>query len=70
MTTKEKANDLIKFFDSIQFDHNKNIAYTFNHLTMEEKKWCAIKVVEEIINAIDDFESGYWEKVKNEIEKI
>lgn len=70
MTAKEKANDLIKFFDSIQFDHNKNIAYTFYHLTIQEKKLCVIKVVDEIINAIDDFECGYWEKVKKEIEKI
>lgn len=70
MTAKEKANDLIKFFDSIQFDHDKNIAYTFDHFTIEEKKRCAMHVVDEIIEAINGVECGYWEAVKKEIQKL
>jgi hypothetical protein len=70
MTIQEKANELMSFFNTIQFHHEKNIAYTFNHLTIEEKKRCVIYVVDEIIKAIDKHECGYWEKVKKEIEKI
>jgi hypothetical protein len=70
MTAQEKANDLIRFFDSIQFDHNKNIAYTFNHFTIEEKKRCAINVVDEIINEIDNYECGYWAEVKKQMQLL
>lgn len=68
MTVEEKANELMSFFDTIQFHHEKNIAYTFNHLTIEEKKRCVIYVVDEIIAAVAGYECGYWEKIKNEIE--
>lgn len=67
MNAQQKANELIRFFDSIQIDYDKNIAYTFDHFTIEEKKRCAMYVVCEIIDAIDEHEVGYWQLVIKEI---
>jgi len=51
-TPQEKAYELIKFLDTIQYDYDKNIAYTFNHFTIEEKKKLLIKFIDEIINEV------------------
>lgn len=96
MTAKEKAVELITFFDKIQIDHNKNIAYSFYHLGMDDRKKMALKVIDEIIKEVGklnvevlhtnygekliqingEIRSNYasfvmyWNKVKNEIEKL
>ena len=33
-------------------------------------KQCALVVVDEVLNVIDNFEMIYWEQVKQEIEKL
>lgn len=72
MTPKEKALELIIFFDKIQIDSDKNIAYTFYHLGMNDRKKMALKVIDEILYVIDctSPQYDYWEKVKKEIEQL
>lgn len=77
MIAKEKALDLITFFDKIQYDYSKGVAYTFYHLGINDRKKMAFKVIEEVISSIDwhDFEVPneqieYWEEVKKEIEQL
>lgn len=83
MTPKEKAAQLIGFFDTIQIDHNNNVGYMLDHLTIEERKKCALVVINEIltlgldIGDYNDFKdcppdwyASYWEQVKQEIEKL
>lgn len=57
-TPQEKAYELIKFLDTIQIDYDKNIAYTFNHFTIEEKKKLLIKFIDEIINGVGKLNVG------------
>jgi hypothetical protein len=39
MTPKEKAKELISLFNTKQyFDENKNVIYTFDHFTIDDKK--------------------------------
>ena len=68
MTPKEKAKELV-----YKYNFLKEIFIPSIH----EQKLCALIAVDEILNAIDwhEFETPnlqlyYWEKVKNEIEKI
>ena len=70
MTPKEKAKELVsKFQKQIFFD------VTNERLDIEEAKGCALIAVDEIIQAIDNVMfpnpfKQYWNKVKQEIEKI
>ena len=52
MTPTEKSYELIKFFDKIHIDSNTNIAYTFNHFTIVEKKKLLINFIDEIIKEV------------------
>lgn len=78
MTPKEKAKELISLFNTKQyFDENKNVIYTFDHFTIDDKKRSSIMFVDEIIQAIDwhEFETPnlqlyFWQSVKKEIEKL
>jgi len=76
MTSKEKAEDLIKKFiePTIKWNPINSIGY-YNDL--KAAKDCALIAVNEIIdeNAIDECELSYkrsffWEEVKQEIEKL
>jgi hypothetical protein len=69
MTPKEKVIELINFFDKIQIDSNKNIAYTFYHLGMDDRKKMALKVIDEVIEEVGKlnvkiFHAEYGEKLK------
>lgn len=78
MTPKQKAEELISLLNVKQyFNENKNVIYTFDHFTIDDKKKSAIMFVDEVIKAIDwhEFETPnlqlyYWEKVKTEIQKL
>ena len=53
MTPKEKAIELISLFDTKQyFDENKNVLYTFEHFTIDDKKRTVKMFIEQIINAV------------------
>lgn len=64
MTAKEKAIELYdKFIDNYSINGDRNA------------KECAIICVDEIINYANDYQSmcgedGYWQEVKNELEKM
>jgi hypothetical protein len=67
MTPEDKAQQLIFAFE----------AFTDRDNELEFAKQCALIAVDEIMNAIDwhDYDSpneewGYWEEVKQEIEKL
>lgn len=60
MTPKEKAKELI---DKYQF------VYIQNYTSMFEVKECALIAVNEVLDAMIEWDY-YWEKVKEEIEKL
>lgn len=60
MTPKEKAKELI---DKYQF------VYIQNYTSMFEVKQCALIAVDEVLDAMIEWDY-YWEKVKEEIEKL
>ena len=63
MTPKEKALELIdKFYDVDIFDVDWGSSSSF------DRKECALITVNELINYYDSF--GYWQEVKQEIEKL
>ena len=71
MTPKEKAKDLVE-----KYYHLFSVTLE-NTISIYEAKNCALIAIDEILNAIDwhEFETPnlqlyYWEKVKNEIEKL
>ena len=62
MNTKDKAKELVEKYDQ-----------TFTYLESKNKaKQCAIIAVDEVLNLDYFSEEGreYWQKVKNEIEKL
>lgn len=68
MTAKEKAVELITFFDKIQIESNKNIAYLFNHLGMYDRQKMVLKVIDEIIKElkklnVEVLHTNYGEKL-------
>jgi hypothetical protein len=72
---KEKAEQLMKYFDFPKYDKEKNIVFTFNHFTIEQKKYCILKGIDEIIESVNDEHISdifieFCEEVKNEIEKL
>jgi hypothetical protein len=72
MNAKEKALELILFFDKIQIDSDKNIAYTFYHLGIDDRKKMALKVIDEILEEMGrlNIVNRFWEQVKKEIELL
>jgi hypothetical protein len=76
MTAKEKANELVgKCFDTFINDEEEH----YVEIAWRLSKQCALIAVDEIIEAIDfdwmevqnlDSEHRYWEKVRQEIEKL
>jgi hypothetical protein len=72
MTPKEKAKELIKKFEWLDTPYDGESG--FNH----NAKQCALIVVDEIMKVLDEFSVGvrhgfgelFWEKVKNEINKL
>lgn len=73
MTPKEKADDLIKKYQAINFDE------PILNLTTSEAKECALIAVDEIIKACPielvgnagkfKYTEDYWKEVKAELEK-
>ena len=62
MTPKEKSIELVQKFN-----------YDNKHFLMYDAKQCALICVDEILKEIPkrfDIEERYWERVKQEIEKL
>jgi hypothetical protein len=76
MTAKTKAKELMAFFNKIHYTHDKEIAYTFDHITIEERKIMVLQLCNEYLNTIDglfmpdSIAYNYWTEVKKEIEKL
>jgi hypothetical protein len=76
MTAKTKAKELMAFFDKIHYNHDKEIAYTFDHITIEERKIMVLQLCNEYLNTIDglfmpdSIAYNHWTEVKKEIEKL
>ena len=75
MESKNKAKELISKFN---FDYNSELKeYTINQ-SVEESKRCSLIAVDEIIEEVREFcddnfindRLHYWQRVKNEIEKL
>jgi hypothetical protein len=73
MTPKDKAIELVHKYV------NLTDGWVYGIASWEHKKKCALVAVDEIIEAIDfdwmevqnlDSEHRYWEKVRQEIEKL
>jgi hypothetical protein len=67
MTPKEKAKELISKFDALNFEFD-NV-----HLLYHDSKKCALIAVEEILDGFRKIlpsSRGYWNEVKQEIEKL
>ena len=78
MTPKEKAKELYEYFDQLFKDHTRGVS------VRDIAKQCAIKTVDEIIEALKEYDDRnntdelqnmdrdfvYWSKVKQEIEKL
>jgi len=62
MTSKEKAEQLYKYFEISLPD-----AVEIHKGTVKD---CALKVVDEVLNVIGLLRLDYWEQVKQEIEKL
>lgn len=75
MTPKEKSIQMMSWFDTYHIDEEKNVAFTFTHLTLEEKKYILTKSIDEIMNEYNCFfqsrsQEIFWQEVKHEIEKL
>ena len=64
MTAKEKAEELVLKFLRIDINNTKE---WFNTLIAKQ---CAIIAVDEILKSPTPKQEKYWEKVKQEIEKL
>jgi site-specific DNA-adenine methylase len=76
MTPKEKAEKMISWFDEIHIDHKKDIAYSFAHLTLEEKKYILNKSIDEILKSqnniygVNNKATKFYLEVKKEINNM
>ncbi len=79
MTPKEKAIELINKMHNTEhcgIDHFPNKNYCdCSEINFFQAKQCAIIAVDEILNEYNDFmqtreQFGYWEEVKQEINKL
>jgi hypothetical protein len=72
MTPKEQAEQLIKYFDLPQYDKDKNIVFTFNHFTIEQKKDCLLKLIDEKLNETFENSNDYYfyVQLRKEIELL
>jgi hypothetical protein len=79
MTAKEKAVEMMAFFDEMHHDAKRDIFLSFDHLTIEERKYCICTAIDEIDKAIDfdwmevqniEAQHRYWQEVKQEIQNI
>ncbi len=65
MTAKEKAKELIQLF------YNKQCSHSITELAYKSAKQCALICVDEILETpLHVYGRGYWENVKQEIEKL
>jgi len=79
MTPKEKAEELIKRFMSIETDYSRDGGYTFEHIWRNDAKQCALICVDEIIKTgllslnptnnsfLMQDTKQYWNDVKSEL---
>jgi hypothetical protein len=72
MTPKEKSEQLMKYFDLPQYDKDKNIVFTFNHFTIEQKKDCLLKLIDEKLNETFENSNDYYfyVQLRKKIEKL
>jgi len=76
MTPKEKVEKMMSWFDEVHIDHRKDIAYSFAHLTIEEKKYILNKSLDEILKSqnniygVNNRATTFYLEVKKEIEKL
>lgn len=73
MTPKDKSIQMMSWFDTYHIDEEKNVAFTFTHLTLEEKKYILTKSVDEILKLhkklpLETLE--YYVEVKQELAKL
>lgn len=65
MTPQEKAQELCNKFS---WEKTENGYKMFQ--TLDETKRCALIAVDELINQVTHSDLGYWDAVKQEIEKL
>jgi hypothetical protein len=77
MTPKEKTEELINEFKSIDIDYNDSIeGNCFMCMSNSDAKQCALIVVNKILEielikeSIDNYYFKYWKEVKQEIENL
>ena len=86
MTPQEKAEELIKMFNKVKIFLDiepSNIETNLKNVDCDANKQCALIAVDEIEKALTDYGNGdsfqlqnmdsefrYWDKVKQEIEKL
>lgn len=64
MTAKEKAKELV---DKIKFATDE---FGYININTERHKQCALIAVDELIKQVTNSDVGYWQNVKQEIEKL
>ena len=65
MTPKEKAEELVLKFKELPQEGTMMF-----YLAFEISKQCALIAVDELINQVTHSDVGYWQEVKQEIEKL
>jgi hypothetical protein len=73
MTSKDKAKELLEKYDFIYTYDGLDIMD--EDLTLADRKKCALIAVDEVIQAMDNVMfpnpfKQYWNKIKQEIEKL
>jgi hypothetical protein len=69
MTPKEKAIELISKFKPYA-DYQEDDCFNQIEKMLINAKHCALIAVDELIKEVNNCDVGYWEKVKEEIEKF
>jgi hypothetical protein len=72
MTPKEKAEQLMKYFDLPQYNKEKNIVFTSYHFSIEQRKYCVLKYIDEKLNETFENSNDYYfiVQLRKEIEKL
>jgi hypothetical protein len=66
---KQKAQELVGYFIEL----NRTKLSDYSRIEFPTAKQCALKVVDEILEAgedVDEFANAYWYKVKQEIDNL